>query len=46
VSSVLVRRAMMLRIEDAAVTSKGSGTLEEDARQGDVYFNRQLHDCT
>ena len=28
---------MMLRIEGAAVTSKGSWTLK-DARQGDVYF--------
>jgi hypothetical protein len=45
VSSVFVRRAMMSRIESAAVTIKGSGTLK-DARQGDVYFNRQLHDCT
>lgn len=28
---------MMLRLESAALTSKGSWTLE-DARQGDVYF--------
>jgi hypothetical protein len=36
---------MMSRIEGAAVTGKGSWTLE-DARQGETCTFNGLHDCT